>query len=275
MTAVVASYIHNSHIWKILLTILSPPTPNPATPGEKLFAIMNRILDIFGAFAAEMDKHFSSKSSKLKSSKRHARSGKGNDKEPLHFYDPDAPKSREESTGDLRLSKLKRKQADTWARIEGLEGILAREKKREEQPGKHIANCKAEQSEMRRQQDDEPFLTDRDRNCRAYEKELAGVQRDTLSATQALYRRFAHSDKVMELKMARQATKATQREVTQSKKGQQRQNGGSIETEARNGLSAEQQQQEAERRETEHQPQHEEAHETVAQNGPPNGPSNV
>lgn len=235
---------------------------------------MNRILDMFGAFAAEMDKHPSSKSSKLRSSKRQARSGKANDRGPLHFSDPDAAESRESSTDDLGLPQLKQKQAETWARIEELEAPLAREMKRWEQLQKRRENYVARKKKRRKQQDEEPFLTPRAKNRRAYERELARVERDALNAKEALDRRFAQSDKLLELKVARQATELNneqrQREAVPSEVRQQHHNGGSFEAEAQSSPSAEQLQREVERREREYQPQDDRISEISSLSGRPN-----
>lgn len=245
---------------------------------------MNRILEMFGAFATEMNKHPSSKSSKGRSSRKNLRGRKRNDRGPVHFYDPDVPDSREPSPDGMEFSELKRRQAETWARIEELEAPLAREKKRAEQLEYRRRDCDARERQRREQQKEEPFLSPRDKNRKAFEREVARVERDALNAREALERRFAHSDKLFELRMARQGMESNEqreREATRMGMGHQPQNreafdqGRSFGTEAESSHSAEQRQREAERKEMEYQPQDEGAFDTAAQGSPSNVRDNV
>jgi hypothetical protein len=155
----------------------------------------------------ENDKHPPSKSSRIRRGERTAgmkTNGKSAARHPTHFYDPNGPNETESSSDEEALIGLSRRENDTLGRIENAEASLAKERKRVEQLEIRRKEAEAREEQRRRQQIEEASLTPREKNRRVYEKAVARVERNALRKIEELDRRFAHSDKVFELQLARQ-----------------------------------------------------------------------
>lgn len=168
---------------------------------------MNRLLRLVQNTMRDNDRRPPSKSSTSRKGKRNAErksQGKPTRRHQTHFYDPDAPDHTESSSEELGLADLDRHQTDTLNRVEEAEAALAKERKRIEQLELRRKEMEAKDEQRRMQQDDDAGLSPRDKNRRAYERAVARVERKALRKIEELERRFAHSDKVFELKMARE-----------------------------------------------------------------------
>lgn len=191
---------------------------------------MNILLKLIRAMMADSDERPWSKSSRPNGGRRHTRrKTKENSRGgyPTHFYDPDAPDNRESSTDDLGLADLDRRQTDTLTRIEDAEATLAKERKRIEQLELRREEAEAREEQRRAQQDEDAILSPREKNRRAFERAVGRVERNAQRKIEELERRFAHSDKVFELSMARQEAnqdEQRQREATEKELEAQHQN---------------------------------------------------
>jgi hypothetical protein len=168
---------------------------------------MNRLVDAVRNIAAESNGKVHSKpsSSRIREPKR--KGERKSNKKPTnphqtHFYDPHAPEESSSSDGP-GLSELNRRHTDTMTRIEEAEAALAKERKRIEQLELRKKDVEARGEQRRNQQDDDAGLSPREKNRGAFEREVAKVQRNAKRKIEELERRFAHSDKVFELNMAR------------------------------------------------------------------------
>lgn len=108
------------------------------------------------------------------------------------------------SSDDLRSEDLDRRHMETLTRIEDAEAALAKERKRIEQLELRRKEVEAREEQRRIGQDDDAGLSPREKNRKGYERAVARVERIALRKIEELERRFAYSDKVFELSMARQ-----------------------------------------------------------------------
>lgn len=155
------------------------------------------------------------KPSKSKGSKRDARrktKRKRTSRHLTHFYDPDIPENTLSSSDDLGSGELDRRQTDTLTRIEDAEAALAKERKRIEQLEYRRREAETREEQRRLQHDGDAGLSPREKNRKAFDRAVARVERNALRKKEGLERRFAHSDKVFELNLARQDMENEQRE---------------------------------------------------------------
>lgn len=168
---------------------------------------MNRIVELIRASVTHKDKQPQSKTSKSGGCKRN--SGKKSSSRragtsQTHFYDPDAREQEGSSSDEMSPAEVYRLQEDTVARIENAEAALAKERKRIEQLEFRRKEAEDREDQRQTQQEEDPGLSPRDKNRRAYERAVARVERNALRKIEELERRFAHSDKVFEMKTAGQ-----------------------------------------------------------------------
>lgn len=170
---------------------------------------MNCFREIAENLLADHERLPPSKKSKSKSGKHNTTRGKRPNLKPprrhaTHFYDPETGEIVESSSDEQGLSELNRKRADTLTRIEGAEAALAKERKRVEQLETRERDAQAREQRQRAQRDEEGNMSPRDRNRCAFERAVAKVERRALEEIEELERRFAHSDKIFEIKLAQQ-----------------------------------------------------------------------
>ncbi len=120
-----------------------------------------------------------------------------------HFYDPSRPDDAESASDDPGLAELDRHQNDSLNRVEEAEAALAKERKRIEQLEIRRKEVQAKEEQRRMQLEEAARLTPREKNRRLYERAVARVEGTALRKVEELERRFAHSDKVLELQEAR------------------------------------------------------------------------
>lgn len=167
---------------------------------------MSRLLKVMQNIMVDNDRRPTSNSQRSRGSKRGT--GSRTRKRPsgrlqTHFYDPHAPEGTGSSSDELDLMDLDRRQADTLRRIEDAEAALAKERKRIEQLEIRRREFETRKEHQRTQQNEDAGLPPREKNRRAFEKAVARVERNAMHKIEELERRFAHSDKLFELNMAR------------------------------------------------------------------------
>ncbi len=172
---------------------------------------MNRLSELIRTIMADSDMQPPPTSSRSRGKKRGVRIE--NKETPprrhqTHFYDPNAPEVAELSSNELGLAELDRHQIDTLNRIEDTEAALAKERKRAEQLEFRRKEIEAREEQRRMQKDEDAGRSPREKNRRAFEREVARVERNAQRKVEGLERRFAHSDKVFEWNMARQDMEA-------------------------------------------------------------------
>ena len=187
---------------------------------------MNHVSNLIRAIVPHGDKDSLSERSKVKEGKRKA--GRKTKKKPprrhqTYFYDPDVPDDTGSSSDDLGLADLDRRQTDTLNRVDDAEAALAKERKRMEQLEVRRQEVEAKEERRRMEQDDAAERSPRQKNRRAYERAVARVEKNALRKIEELDRRFAHSDKVFELIMARE-TESYDQEAAEEGTNSQRQN---------------------------------------------------
>jgi hypothetical protein len=190
---------------------------------------MNRLLELIRNIMVDGGGNPQSKPSKSKGSKRDARrktKRKRTSRHQTHFYDPDRPENTLSSSDDLGLGELDRRQTDTVTRIEDAEAALAKERKRIEQLEYRRREAESREEQRRLQHDADAGLSPREKNRKAFDRAVARVERNALRKIEELERRFAHSDKVFELNLARQdmeENEQREREAAEKKMEYQRQ----------------------------------------------------
>lgn len=171
------------------------------------WCIMNRLAERFRSIMADDGRHSRKQSSKASTDRRHK--GRKTKEKPTrhhqrHFYDPSRPDDAGWSSDDVGLAELERHQNDALNRVEEAEAALAKEQKRIEQLEIRRKQTEAKEEQRKVQLDEAAGLSPRERNRRLYEKAVARVEGTALRRIEELERRFAHSDKVFELREARQ-----------------------------------------------------------------------
>lgn len=167
---------------------------------------MSRLVKAMRNMVVDDDRRAPSSSQRPRGSKRGTDSrtrNRPNGRLQTHFYDPHAPEITSSSSDELDLTELDRCLADTLRRVEDAEAALAKERKRIEQIETRRREFEAKKEYRRTQQNEDAGLSPREKNRKAFEKEVARVQRNAMHKIEELERRFAHSDKLFELNMAR------------------------------------------------------------------------
>jgi hypothetical protein len=170
---------------------------------------MNRLLEMLRGSQSEKYRHSESKSSRPtagsgRSSNRRRGRRRTSNRDTHHFYDPNRPDEVRSSSEGIGPSDIEQEQTDTMTRIEEAEAALAKERKRIEQLEHRRQEIEAREGQRRAQQDQYSGLSPREKNRKAYETEVARVERKALRKIEELDRRFAHSDKLFELSHAKQ-----------------------------------------------------------------------
>ena len=181
---------------------MNPPFQNIS----HIWRIMNRLAERLRSIMADDDRHPRKQFSKPSTDRRNV--GRKTKEKPArrhqrHFYDPSRPDDAEWSSDDVGLAELERHQNDTLNRVEEAEAAVAKERKRIEQLELRRKEVKAREEQRRMQLDEAAGLTPRKKNRLLYEKAVARVEGTALCRIEELERRFAHSDKIFELREAR------------------------------------------------------------------------
>jgi hypothetical protein len=183
---------------------------------------MNRLLRLVHDTMPDSNRRPPSKSSTPLKAKRYGgrkSREQASQRHQTHFYDPEAPDNIDSSSDETGLADIHRRQKDTLDRVQEAEAALAKERKRIEQLELRRNEVEAKEEQRRMQQVDNVGLSPREKNRRAYERAVTRVERRGLRKIEELERRFAHSDKVFELQVARQELEAKEekKEMTPEK----------------------------------------------------------
>ena len=173
---------------------------------------MSRLLEAIRTVFTDSHSHAPSKSSRSGGGKRISRRKieKYNERHQVHFYDPNGPDEMASSSDDLASADLDRRQTETFTRIDDAEAALAKERKRIEHLKLRRTEAEAREKQRRVREDEYADLSPRERNRWEYERAVSRVERNALRKIEELERRFAYSDKVFELSMARQELEAAE-----------------------------------------------------------------
>lgn len=184
--------------------------PNPMNPLfqslSHICRIMKRLAERFLSIMADDDRyppqHFSKSSTNKRSMGRKSKE-KPTRRHQAHFYDPNRPNDTESSLEEVGVAELERHHTESLNRVEEAEAALAKERKRMEQLELRRKEVEAKEERQRVQVDEAAGLTSRQKNRRLYEKAVARVEGTALRRIEELERRFAHSDKIFELREGR------------------------------------------------------------------------
>jgi hypothetical protein len=190
---------------------------------------MHRLLELIRSIMVDSGGNSRSNPSKSKGSNQDARrktKRKRTSRHQTHFYDPDRPENTLSSSDYLGLGELGRRQTETLTRIKDAEAALAKERKRIEQLEYRRREAETREEQRRLQHDEDAGLSPREKNRKEFDRAVARVERNALRKIEELERRFAHSDKVFELNLARhdmEEIEQREREAAEKEMGYQRQ----------------------------------------------------
>lgn len=167
---------------------------------------MSRLLEVIRIAITSSTRNAPSKSSRPGGHKLNSKRKTKKYKAPhqVHFYDPNGTDEMASSSDDLTSVDLDRRQKETFTRIDDAEAALAKERKRIEHLNMRRKEAETREEQRRIQLDEYADLSPRERNRLEYERAVSRVERNALRKIEELERKFAYSDKVYELSMARQ-----------------------------------------------------------------------
>lgn len=190
------------------------------------YTTMNRFVDLVAGLMTDKDRRAKAKSSRL-GQRKHDRGPKVKKRstghQQSHFFDPNAPNEADSSSDHSGFSELASRETDAWTRIEIAEADLAKERKRIEQLEQRRREAEESKERRRIEREEDADLAPRERNRKAYERAVARVEKKALRKIEELDRRFAHSDKQFEMKLAREEMETDER---RDKGAEEHQDGG-------------------------------------------------